>query len=287
VGRLRTALLAGLALAGAALFLAACGERPEPTGTTVRLYPVTVGGGLDGELTFAAQPRRIAVLDPGARSLLVALGAGSLLLRLPERPAAELTALREAHPDLLVVSSATPEARLEQARRATAAPVYVAPLGSYDGIERAARDLGLIVGEPLAGRQIVGRLEGALARVQQALQDKPPTSFFLDLGFLTSIPASSYADELLRDAGGRNVNTAGRGPIDPAALRRADPDLYLVSAEAGTTLGDLRKNPLTKRLRAVEEGRVDIIDPALLRPGPDAGQALLALARLLHPDAFR
>lgn len=284
---MRRALLALGALAAAALLLTACGERAEPTGTYVKVYPVTVDSGADGELTFDSQPRRIAVLDPSATSLLEALGAGSLLVRLPDKPAAQLAALRDAPPDLLVASPATATSRVDEARRATAAPVYVAPLGSYAGLERAARDLGLIVGQPLAGREIVDRLEAARARVQRALQGKLPVSFFLDLGLFTSIPNDSYAADLLREAGGRNVNDAGRGPIDPATLVKANPDVYLVSSDSGTTLADLRKDPQARRLDAVRQGRVEVVDSSLLQPGPYADRALLELVQLLYPDALR
>jgi ABC-type Fe3+-hydroxamate transport system substrate-binding protein len=283
----RRALLALGGLAAAALLLTACGERPEPTGTHVKVYPVTVESGADGELTFDSQPRHIAVLDPNATSLLEALGAGPLLMQLPAARAAQLAALRASPPDLLVASPTTSTSRIDEARRAAAAPVYVAPLDSYTGIERAARDLGLIVGQPLAGREIVDRLEAASERVQQALEGKLPVSFFLDLGFFTSIPNGSYAADLLREAGGRNVNDAGRGPIDPAALLSANPEVYLVSSDSGTTLADLRKDPHARRLDAVRQGRVEVVDSSLLQPGPYADRALLELTSILHPDALR
>ena len=51
--------------AAAALFVlasAACGERSEPTGTAVRLYPLTVQAG-DRPLIVTGPAKRIAVLD--------------------------------------------------------------------------------------------------------------------------------------------------------------------------------------------------------------------------------
>ena len=74
-----------------------------------------------------------------------------------------------------------------------------------------------------------------------------------------------------------------------AALRllAINPDVYVAVAPEGPTLKQLRKGPRTRKLKAVRAGRVVTIDESLLSPGPGIGAGLLALARALHPDAFR
>jgi ABC-type Fe3+-hydroxamate transport system substrate-binding protein len=52
-------------------------------------------------------------------------------------------------------------------------------------------------------------------------------------------------------------------------------------------LKQLRKGPRTRKLEAVRTGRVVTIDDRLLTPGPGVGAGLVAVARALHPDAFR
>jgi len=161
----RKALAAAVALAAAALLFAACGERAEPTGARVPTFPVTVDNGADGELTLRSQPQRLAVLDPDVAAILEALGAGGLIVPMPPQRAQEASALRSAHPDLLIASTAIDTPRLDRARAATGVAAYVAPLDSYAGLKRAVHDLGLLAGQPLAGRRLVERLVAAQARV--------------------------------------------------------------------------------------------------------------------------
>jgi len=65
-----------LVLAGLLLLLggSACGERAEPTGSLVPVYPVTVQGAGDQSTVAKAVPRRIVPLGAGPRRLLKALG---------------------------------------------------------------------------------------------------------------------------------------------------------------------------------------------------------------------
>jgi ABC-type Fe3+-hydroxamate transport system substrate-binding protein len=65
-----------LVLAGALLLLGgtACGERAEPTGSLVQVYPVTVQGAGDRPAVVSAVPRRIVPLGAGPRQILKALG---------------------------------------------------------------------------------------------------------------------------------------------------------------------------------------------------------------------
>jgi ABC-type Fe3+-hydroxamate transport system substrate-binding protein len=87
----------------------------------------------------------------------------------------------------------------------------------------------------------------------------------------------------------RNVagDTAQIGPVDPEQLAQFDPAWYLATSDSGTTLAALRKNPRTRKLRAVRAGHFAIVDAALLEPGPMIGDGLLVLAKQLHPNAFR
>ena len=72
---MRTAALCG----AAALLLAgtACGERKEPTGPLVQVYPVTVQGAGERPAVVGGVPRRIVPLGSGPRMILKALGLQS------------------------------------------------------------------------------------------------------------------------------------------------------------------------------------------------------------------
>ena len=69
---------------------------------------------------------------------------------------------------------------------------------------------------------------------------------------------------------------------------RANPDVYLATSDAGVTIASLKEHPQLTKLRAIKKRRVEIVPVELVtRPGPRIGEGLMAVARTLHPDAFR
>ncbi len=272
-----------VAVLACVLLATACGERSEPVGAPIELYPLTVTN-QDRPLTIPAPAKRIVVLDGGAEAILEAIGAGDRVIG-SSVDVADLPGLR---PDLVVAPSDTDEKTLSQAD-AAGAPVYVTPDRSVTEIERAITQLGLIVAEPSAARRRVRDIERHRQRVNRLLRGARPTTVFIDRGGFTSASDSSLIGDLIREAHGRNV--AGDVPdglnLTVRQLLARDPEVYVTVAGAGATLKQLRRGLRTKKLQAVRNGRVVTIDERLLMPGPSIGVGIDALARALHPDAVR
>jgi iron complex transport system substrate-binding protein len=264
----------------------ACGERSEPTGQTVPLYPLTLPNG-DRALVLTGPAKRIAVVDRPAASIIRALGAGDrVVAAAAER--IDVTTLRRAHPDLIVASDTASERDLSRAASLTHAKVYVAPGGSIEQVERAITQLGLLTDRPVQARALVTRIEGRRRMVHAHLENVLPVTVFVDTGFFTTVSNQSLIGDLIREAHGTNVaGQAQVGPVDASQLLQYDPDVYLAISDTGLSLADLRRNPRIRKLRAVREGRFRVADADLLQPGPRIGEGLVEIARLLHPDAFR
>ena len=283
------------ALGAAALVLVgvACGERSEPTGPEGDLYPVTVQSANGGQPLVLKRPaRRIVVLAPSARRLLAALGASHQVVGLPLAQNGSLLVgtLRSLKPDLIVASTTTDDTIVSQAARAAPkAPLYEAPDDSIRGVEETITELGLLTGRPGGATRLVQQIERKRALVRKRLGGKRPVNVFLDTGVFITVSNQSLAADLLREAHGHNVagESAGAGPFDLQELLRLQPRWYLATSDSGTTLERLRKNPLTKKLEAIKTGRFAIVPAGLLAPGPAIGDGLVALARVLHPNAFR
>ncbi len=264
----------------------ACGERSEPTGADAGLYPVTITTG-DRPITISEPARRIAVLDATSEQIVRGLGAGSRIVAATQSIA--LDTLRRAKPDLIVASDSVNERDLSRIAAATHADVYLAPGDSIRQVERAITQLGLLTGTPVQARKLVRRVERKQRAVDAALAATPIVDVFVDTGLMTTPPDQSLIGDVIREARARNVagDAAEAGPVDPAELARLDPDIYAVTSDTKTTLADLRRNPQTRRLRAVRQGRFVVLDADLLVPGPQIGEGLDQVARLLHPNAFR
>jgi ABC-type Fe3+-hydroxamate transport system substrate-binding protein len=284
---------AAAAIGALALLLAgtACGERKEPTGSKVRIYPVTVQGAGERPTSLRAAPQRIVPLGPGPRRILRALGLEKRLVTVND----ELVGLplvgeiRRAHPDLIVASEDTDPLDLARASSATHAAVYVEPGESLDGVERGIDDIGLLVGRPVAARHLSAAIARARSRIAARLSGYPQVSVFVDLGSFGTVGSRTLLGDLVTEARGKDIAGPApeQGPFPLRELVKADPDVYLTTSDSGTTLAALKHNRLAKRLRAVKKGRFGILPARLVVAGPSVGSALVDIAKLLHPDAFK
>jgi iron complex transport system substrate-binding protein len=294
-----------LALALVALAGASCGERGEPVGSLAQPYPVTVNGAGDRPTVLERRPRRIVALDPGSAQLLLAIGAGDRLVGAPVgvklkgvQPARVVRATGQVNvdaivglaPDLIVSTPSVDELDVARAARESGSSVYVQPANSIVNVEQGAVDLGFLTGQAAEARQLVGRIEHHVAAVEDRLASEETVSLFVDTGFFITVPTRSLLGDLVTKARGRNVAGAspGPGPFPLSDLARLNPRIYLATSDSSVTLHALRANPATRSLKAVRAGRLVVV-PAdkVTWPGPNVANGLEAIARALHPDAFR
>jgi ABC-type Fe3+-hydroxamate transport system substrate-binding protein len=267
----RSSLAAAAVVALASvLLLTGCGQRSEPTGAKVELYPVTVQQPSGAPVVLTREPASVAALTPQAATLL-----SSLLGRTVEPQRSPGNA------DLKVT---TPESLSPRT-----AGVYVAPDESIDDVERALTELGLLLDRPIRARELVAEIEAKRTFVRAHLRGVKRVTVFVDTGFFTTVSTETFLGNLIQEAGGTNI--AGRapqpGPFPLNKLRALNPDYYLATTDGGTTLSYLHNNPKTRRLKAVREGHFAFLGAKVVQPGGKVGDELLAIARYLHPDAFR
>lgn len=155
------------------------------------------------------------------------------------------------------------------------------------------------LGVPERGVQLITRLRTRLEAValRAAQQPRHPRVVCL-VGPAPPLAAGGWISELIALAGGEDVLRAvGAWPrvLETEELERADPDV-IVLAPAGMDLPaalaaahSLASQPGWQALRAVREGQFHVADGTALlgRPGPQVGEALEAIAEMLHPAAFR
>ena len=282
-----------LVLAGALLVLAgtACGERVEPTGSLVEVYPVTVQGAGDRPAVVSAVPRRIVPLGAGPRQILKALGlerrtvfVNDSLVGLPL-----VGEIRRARPDLILASNDTDPLDLARARTATHATVYVEPGGTLDDVIGAIGDIGLLTNQPLPARRVTAAIQKSRLAVAAKLGDRPTVTVFVDTGGFSTVSTRSLLGDLIREAHGQSIAgpSPEPGPFPLRRLAQLDPEVYLATSDSGRTLHGLRAHGGTKRLRAMRTKRFGIVTANVAVAGPEVGDALAEIARILHPEAFR
>jgi iron complex transport system substrate-binding protein len=252
---------------------------------------------------------RVVSISPSMTEAVFAIGAGGLLVgrskfcdyppeaaRLPAVGGfadPSLEAIVALRPTLVVSARGPAGVALAQALEAHRIPVYAPETESIAQIEDMLAELGKRLAHPEGARAAVAVIEAARREVAAAVAGRPRVraAFLFDVAPVFAAGPGSFAGELVREAGGDNVITAGGAypTLDIERLLALDPEVILDgSADEGgaSRVAQKRDDPGWARLRALREGKVrPLAASVVLRPGPRVGQGLAAVARALHGDA--
>ena len=284
---------------GALALVVACDRPARPTtsqladdfGDSVRIGP---------------SPERIVSLNPATTEMLFAMGAGRRLVGrthwdfypdsarlVPDlgtgiRPNVE--AVLGVKPDLIVLyASADNRAAAQQFRKAGVNTVSL-KIDLIRDFERAARILGRVIGDSARAATVADSVLRTLDSVRTATRglSRPTVFWHIWDAPLITIGKGSYMNELIDIAGGRNIYGDLNAPSPPVSIEdvlKRNPD-YIVTGPLGAA--KIREDKRWSEAPAVKTGRLLVVDTAVVgRPAVRLGEAAVALARALHPDAIR
>ncbi len=271
-------------------------------------YPITVTDELGHELTLTAPPQRIVSMIPSDTETVCALAACDRLVgvdqfsdwpqqvadlpHLGSATSPDLEALVALHPDLVLTDEYS---GLADRLRKLGIPVYAGTPQTYDQALAFLGTVGHLLDVETRAAVVRGTIEGQVAAVARQVAGLPVQRVFVELDATPySVGPSSYLGTLLAKAGGATVVTAAMGEypqVDPEFVVQRDPQVVLLmDAPYGQTVAGAESRPGWQGLTAVRDGRViTLTQPQvdlLSRAGPRMGDAVLLLARLLHPGRF-
>lgn len=271
-------------------------------------FPVTVVDDLQREVTINAAPQRIIAMVPSHTETVCALSACHLLVgvdnwsnwpesvaelpHLGDAFAPDLEALVALQPDLVLVDEYS---GLHEPLEALGVTVYAGTPQTFDETLEFFAQLGVMLDRRTEAALLTGRVQGEIEGVAAVVAGVTGPTVFLELDPTPySAGPNSFMGTLLTMAGGVNVldDTLGDFPqVDPEYVVAADPQVILLTdAPFGVTAADVAARPGWGGIRAVQAGNVVELDAVtvdmLSRAGPRLGQAVLALARILHPALF-
>ncbi|MFW5833613.1 MAG: heme/hemin ABC transporter substrate-binding protein [Pseudomonadota bacterium] len=271
---------------------------------------------LAGALLVAATPalasERLVSLGGDVTEIVFALGAGERLVAvdgtsqypataedLPDvgylrRLAAEpIVALA---PDLVLASAAAgPPVVLDQLAKAGIPVVTIPDEPDVAGVVAKIEAVGAALDLASEAKRLANDVERRVAAVDEALggvPDRPRVLFMLDIGRGAPLTGGrdTSAAAIIALAGGANAvdGFAGYKPLSQEAAIVAAPDVVLLPEATLQALGGpeaLFERPELRSSPAAAAGRVVAMDGLLLLGfGPRLGEAVLTLARALHPD---
>ncbi|AVG18676.1 iron ABC transporter substrate-binding protein [Chromobacterium vaccinii] len=177
------------------------------------------------------------------------------------------------------------------------AHVMKRPAASLDDVYRDINTLGRIFDvEPRAQKVVAGmraKVDGAAARV--AKRKSTPSVFVYDSGEDRPFSAGRLAmpDALISAAGGRNILNdvnASWTRVDWETVVARNPQVVVIidygKVTAQQKIAFLQNHPALNKMAAVRDKRFIVLPYDSATPGIANADAIIALARGLHPEAF-
>ena len=267
--------------------------------------------------TGDAQQRRIVSLVPALTEMLFAIGAGPQVVgvgsfdtfppeiqKLPRVGALldpDTERIFSLRPTLVLTYGSQTELHKQFERAGINAYVY--RHGGIETIFQTLRDLGDATGRRTQANDVVGSLQARLDSVRTRVRGRPKPRVLLVIGrqpkTLREIYVSAgrgFLHEVLETAGGRNVFAdvarESTQPSHETLIARAPDVIVELQVEAMFASADLaeakRVWSALSSLPAVRNNKVHVLTGQyLVVPGPRIAEATEALARTLHPEAFK
>lgn len=292
----------------AALLLGACAPAAAPAAD------VTLTDGLGRAISLPGPAETIVSLSPPITEMLFAVGAGEQVVgrdTFSDYPAEtaglpdvgggfsnyDLETILSLQPDLVIAGEINTPELVQSLEDLDLTVYYLANPEDLDGTFDAIQTVGMLSGHEEQARSLTEDLEARVQAIEESLssiETRPTVYYELD----ATDPAKPYTPgpgtfytSMIEQAGGANITAeldSEWAQISLEFLLVQDPDYILLGdAMWGVTPESLAARPGWDALTAVKEGRVLPFDDNLIvRFGPRQLDGLVALAEILHPEAF-
>ena len=171
--------------------------------------------------------------------------------------------------------------------------VFVTDPRDLDGVFRSIEQIGLILGHTQQAEQLIQNLRDRTRAVEEAVKGRPPVRVFYQLSAepLYTAGHDAFVTDLMRRAGAMSVtaDVPGAWPkySNESALA-AQPEAIILPTGGSMGAANSTVTEALAKSSAALQGRVyKINDDHLTRPGPRSVDGLEAMARALHPEAFK
>jgi iron complex transport system substrate-binding protein len=304
-----------------ALALAACGSDDDNGGPSAATATAEAKTDLSRDdlgrsVTVNTPARRVVAMSPSMVELMFAVGATPVgRPSSADYPAAAASVpdfgtsydfsdevIANMRPDLILADAILQQGQIDRLAR-LGAPVFAVKVASFEDVLRGLRVVGALTGNEAAGEREAKALEDKLASVKSRVPTTQPNVVILigGRGPIYVAKNDAWAGSLVTLLGGRNIVPSGPDTFQLPGfteyslerLAERNPDVIIVispqTPPAPPTSQMLAASPVWGSLKAVREGRVHEVDPAvyLQSAGPRVSQVLDELPRILYPDVFQ
>jgi iron complex transport system substrate-binding protein len=297
---------------------------PEATNTSssaaVEGYPVpgeviTLTDGLDRTVTLTAPAQRVISLAASNTEILYAIGAGTLVVGrddFSDYPAEaksvasiggnmgkyDLEAITNLKPDLVLVAGINTPELVKSLEDLKITVFYLGNPTDFQGMFANLVTVGKLTGKETEASQLVASLTqryDAVVKAVAGVATQPKVYYELDATNVAkpyTAGPGNLVDTVISLAGGKNIGAglqSAWAEISQEEIISQNPEVILLGDAAyGETPEKVAQRPGWNVLAAVTQNKVYAFDDNLIsRFGPRMVDGFEAMAKLLHPEAFK
>jgi len=282
-----------------------------PTIIEVPAKPIKLTDGLGRSIELPGSAQHIVSLTPATTEILFAIGAGAKVVgrdTFSDYPpeASSVTdiggsmgkynteAIVNLKPDLVIAGGINPPELVASLESLGLKVYFLANPTTMEELYTSIKTVGSLTGDESGADNVVASMDAKAKEVDAklaAITEKPMVYYELDATPFTAGPGT-FIDLLITRAGGTNFGAkmdSAWAQISLEQLLLADPAFIILGDSAyGESPATVSARPGWDALTAVKNKMIFPFDDNLVsRPGPRLVDGLEALARLIHPEAFK
>ncbi len=277
------------------------------TGIVEASYPIKVVDDLDNLVIVSEKPMRIVSLAPSHTEILFALGLEDRIVGRTDycdypAEASKITSvggysqpsvetIMAVQPDLVFASFGNPDELLNQLRE-LGIPVLGYDPQTLEDTMNLIWEMSKVTGTEEKATELIANMRERINVVKTLVKDADRPLVFWEVWHdpLYTAGSGTFIDDLITIAGGVNLAADTQSPwpvYNLEVLLMRNPDVYIATQDQWSSPGNIPERPGFDQLKAVQTGRVYIVDAnPVNRPGPRLIDGLEMIVRAIHPELF-
>jgi len=258
-------------------------------------------------LVAFAEPKKIVVLTPAGSEILCAVGAYSQIAArtdycdfpkemnsLPsvggfDGKTLSLETIVACEPDFVYGAKGMHDYLLLPLKK-LGITLYLSDANSIQAVLDEITYIGRYTGHEKEGKKVSANISKTLDNIRAKLQNVGTVSVYYEVWNSPYMSAgkNSFINEIISTAGGKNIFGALSEEypmVSEETIVASKPDVFLIPDMENETLDSINKRNGWQEIPAVKNGRIYFINSDVCsRPGPRIAEAVLLIAKQLHPE---
>jgi iron complex transport system substrate-binding protein len=207
-----------------------------------------------------------------------------------------IEAIVDLQPDLIIAAMRLQYQTVENLAAVGQTAMIIYPQ-NFDDVLDDITLIGEATGHTEEAEALVNSILNRAQEIADKTQDASKPRIYIEYSFnggFQSFGSGSFADELIKKAGGQNIFTDSPSAYIATSSEEvivSNPEIIIIakgamSEAAGLTPETIRNRPGWNEIDAVQNNQIYEIEERLLLPGPAMIEGLESIAEIVHPEIF-